>query len=103
MLQPAHLDQGAVANQRIFGKVFSQRRCFARVAAVERRKCEKRGCVQRPAEAYTSVFGVRIIHRESAPCGFASRGVGMPVDFRVERDSMGELQVPASALWGAQT
>jgi fumarate hydratase class II len=24
-------------------------------------------------------------------------------DFRVERDSMGELQVPASALWGAQT
>jgi len=27
----------------------------------------------------------------------------MPADFRVERDSMGELQVPASALWGAQT
>ncbi|MCC5867673.1 MAG: class II fumarate hydratase [Gammaproteobacteria bacterium] len=24
-------------------------------------------------------------------------------DFRVERDSMGELKVPASALWGAQT
>jgi fumarate hydratase class II len=24
-------------------------------------------------------------------------------EFRVERDSMGELQVPASALWGAQT
>ena len=24
-------------------------------------------------------------------------------DFRVERDSMGELRVPASALWGAQT
>ncbi len=23
--------------------------------------------------------------------------------FRVERDSMGELQVPADALWGAQT
>src|SRR6185437_15223645 len=23
--------------------------------------------------------------------------------FRIERDSMGELQVPASALWGAQT
>jgi fumarate hydratase, class II len=27
----------------------------------------------------------------------------MATDFRVERDSMGELQVPASALWGAQT
>jgi len=27
----------------------------------------------------------------------------MAADFRVERDSMGELQVPASALWGAQT
>jgi len=27
----------------------------------------------------------------------------MAGDFRVERDSMGELQVPASALWGAQT
>ena len=23
--------------------------------------------------------------------------------FRIERDSMGELQVPADALWGAQT
>ncbi len=27
----------------------------------------------------------------------------MAADFRVERDSMGELQVPAWALWGAQT
>jgi fumarate hydratase, class II len=27
----------------------------------------------------------------------------MAADFRVERDSMGELEVPASALWGAQT
>jgi fumarate hydratase class II len=27
----------------------------------------------------------------------------MAADFRVERDSMGELQVPTSALWGAQT
>jgi fumarate hydratase, class II len=24
-------------------------------------------------------------------------------DFRTERDSMGELKVPAEALWGAQT
>ena len=24
-------------------------------------------------------------------------------DYRVEHDSMGELQVPAQALWGAQT
>ena len=24
-------------------------------------------------------------------------------DFRVERDSMGEIRVPAAALWGAQT
>ena len=27
----------------------------------------------------------------------------MTSSFRVERDSMGELQVPADALWGAQT
>ena len=27
----------------------------------------------------------------------------MTAEFRVERDSMGELQVPANALWGAQT
>jgi fumarate hydratase class II len=27
----------------------------------------------------------------------------MAADFRVERDSMGELKVPATALWGAQT
>jgi len=27
----------------------------------------------------------------------------MTAEFRVERDSMGELQVPAKALWGAQT
>jgi len=26
-----------------------------------------------------------------------------PSDKRIERDSMGELQVPADALWGAQT
>src|SRR5262249_6575904 len=30
-------------------------------------------------------------------------GVGMAADFRVEKDSMGELKVPADALWGAQT
>ena len=27
----------------------------------------------------------------------------MPADFRIERDSMGELKVPAKALYGAQT
>ena len=27
----------------------------------------------------------------------------MAAEFRVERDSMGELKVPAAALWGAQT
>jgi len=27
----------------------------------------------------------------------------MAADFRIERDSMGELQVPAAAMWGAQT
>ena len=26
-----------------------------------------------------------------------------PSEFRIERDSMGELKVPADALWGAQT
>src|SRR5262245_19481573 len=29
--------------------------------------------------------------------------LGMTTSFRTERDSMGELQVPADALWGAQT
>ena len=27
----------------------------------------------------------------------------MTTSFRIERDSMGELEVPAEALWGAQT
>ena len=27
----------------------------------------------------------------------------MTAEFRVERDSMGELKVPANAMWGAQT
>ena len=27
----------------------------------------------------------------------------MTVKFRIEKDSMGELEVPADALWGAQT
>ena len=27
----------------------------------------------------------------------------MTTSFRIERDSMGELKVPADALWGAQT
>ena len=27
----------------------------------------------------------------------------MTSSFRIERDSMGELKVPADALWGAQT
>ncbi len=27
----------------------------------------------------------------------------MSSSFRIERDSMGELKVPADALWGAQT
>ena len=34
-----------------------------------------------------------------AGCGSAF----MTSSFRIERDSMGELQVPADALWGAQT
>jgi fumarate hydratase class II len=32
-----------------------------------------------------------------------SRSAFMTNSFRIERDSMGELQVPAEALWGAQT
>ena len=28
---------------------------------------------------------------------------GTPAGFRTEHDSMGEVQVPADALWGAQT
>ncbi len=31
------------------------------------------------------------------------RSAGMTSSFRVERDSMGEVKVPADALWGAQT
>jgi fumarate hydratase class II len=32
-----------------------------------------------------------------------SKGTGADAGFRVEHDSMGELQVPSQALWGAQT
>jgi hypothetical protein len=42
MLEPAHLDQRAVADQRVFGEVLAQRRGLARIPSVERRKCEKR-------------------------------------------------------------
>jgi len=41
-----------------------------------------------------------ITHTAVRPCSF---GVIMTNSFRIERDSMGELQVPADALWGAQT
>jgi fumarate hydratase, class II len=41
-----------------------------------------------------------ITHTAVRPCSF---GVVMTNSFRIERDSMGELQVPAEALWGAQT
>src|SRR5438045_8586929 len=42
--------------------------------------------------------GVKPANR-CAGCGSAF----MTSSFRIERDSMGELQVPAAALWGAQT
>jgi fumarate hydratase class II len=38
----------------------------------------------------------------SAVARFYSGGL-VSTDFRIERDSMGELMVPAAALWGAQT
>ena len=31
------------------------------------------------------------------------RRTGIPAAYRLEHDSMGELRVPADALWGAQT
>src|SRR5215510_14484466 len=34
---------------------------------------------------------------------FGHRGSRMSEKVRIERDSMGELRVPADALWGAQT
>src|SRR6185436_5258295 len=36
-------------------------------------------------------------------CETAFPESSMATSFRTERDSMGELQVPADALWGAQT
>jgi fumarate hydratase class II len=33
----------------------------------------------------------------------AKGGIVSNSEYRIERDSMGELQVPAKALWGAQT
>src|SRR2546421_11525251 len=33
----------------------------------------------------------------------SARSAGMTTSFRVERDSMGEIKVPADALWGAHT
>ena len=37
------------------------------------------------------------------PAARMRRSAGMTSSFRVERDSMGEVKVPADALWGAQT
>ena len=57
LLQPAHFDPRALADQPVFGKVLAQRRRFARVAAVERREREKRWCVQvppKPIQAFRS-------------------------------------------------
>lgn len=39
--------------------------------------------------------------REGEACSFCMGGNGM--DYRIERDSMGEISVPADKLWGAQT
>src|SRR5699024_8354388 len=43
-------------------------------------------------------------HQSSAIIQCRSRAMAQPnSDYRTERDSMGELKVPADALWGAQT
>src|SRR5580704_14642899 len=41
--------------------------------------------------------------RRSAGAAGPLRSVRMTTSFRVEHDSMGEIKVPAEALWGAQT
>src|SRR5579862_4745442 len=54
---------------------------------------------------YTAPRSARIciITHTAVRPAFPLRSAGMTSSFRVERDSMGELNVPTDALWGAQT
>ncbi len=54
-LKPADLDQHAVADEGVFGEVFAKRRSLARIAAVERRKCQERRGVHRPLKPIQAI------------------------------------------------
>ena len=58
------------------------------------------------ANAVTLSMPAQRTSLDAEPCRPGSHDIDegmMNKDFRVERDSMGELRVPAEALWGAQT
>ena len=71
-----HLDQRAIADQRVFGEVLPERCRFASVTSVERRERSERGGIHVPVRPIQR-FGVRIIHASSviADFQFFVRGV----------------------------
>jgi hypothetical protein len=95
--QPLDLDPDPGPDQSEFREDRTQRRDLAGVAAIERGQCEQ------------GLFG----HRSgSGQDGNSTRGYdrcpscmerAMAGKTRLEHDSFGELRVPASALYGAQT
>src|SRR5690606_18843844 len=106
VLQPADFDQHSIANQRVFGQVLSKRRGLVRVAAIERRECSQRSGIHGAASLYKSLRSAHhtrfVVPAEPGDRSRITRR-GAAVEHRIERDSMGELEVPADALWGAQT
>src|SRR5436190_16064634 len=96
-LEPAHLDLHPVLDKAVLAEDLAQAESFFSVAAVDRGDGRQRVQVHEAA----GVFGrmpARIL-LTSAPRGFPMAKQGL----RIEKDSMGELEVPANALWGAQT
>jgi fumarate hydratase class II len=117
-LQPGDLDADARADQSRLAEHLTQLDATGGVTPVERRQGAQGG------EGHAARSGDARIRDHTAGSLRRSpqhRGAGTPVrnarpgdrlqerramstnEFRVERDSMGELRVPATALWGAQT
>ena len=124
-LQPADLDDQPVADQTVFAADLAQIPGFVGVSAVDwgnrRQRCELHG--HGHASVKRAVIESRIlpnsqgVRRSPRACRTSTRPGSSPVvsnleeersmapqdDYRIEKDSMGELQVPTNALWGAQS
>src|SRR5581483_4121121 len=119
--QPARLDADALPDEAGLGEQLAHRSGGCAIAAVNRRERIARpqdvaACIRHALPDASKCYD---LHDNAArspappaamaaadPGGPRERGTGEPCmtnSFRIERDSMGELQVPADALWGAQT